>query len=85
MQKLADISQFESLSEGNGRTPLSIFNPESYEVENATFDVRQNPDGTVTPITPGQRIEERPVIPEWGQSLGTRVKNLETDVVPDLI
>jgi len=63
---------------GAGQPVLVAFNVE--QTDNASLDVHSNPDGTVTPTAPPQPVADRNPIPEWGQSLGKRVKTLEQDV-----
>ena len=82
MQKLADISSFESLMEGSnkGGSHLSVFNP----VENASLDVSSNPDGSVSrgvpPVDAVSKVSDREAIPAWGNSLNERVGKLEQTV-----
>ena len=84
MQKLADISMFESLqqtaNERMGVGHLAVFNP----VENDGLDLASNPDGSVSSgrVPPAGSVPHQqnpsPDIPQWGQSLGGRVGKLES-------
>ena len=68
MQALANISQFESLSENASQSNLGIFNPEQTAVENA-----------ITPITPVSPVPSDlpPPLPQWRKTVDERLGNLE--------
>ena len=72
MEKLADISQFESFGqnvENGGQSQLASFNPEATMVENLDLVSEANP--------PSSAENPPPKIPQWGRSLGERVGKLE--------
>ena len=83
---LADISQLEALQENFGHSgvssDLSIFNPESYQVENAPLDLSSNQNGMITlgavkPVAPVTPVMDGAPLPQWKKTVDERLGNLE--------
>jgi len=79
MQTLANISQFESLSENAGTPGLGIFNPEQAEsctVDNTGTNFDSNAIQPVAPTTP---IPGKlpPPDPQWRKTVDERLGNIE--------